>query len=930
MSLPGSKPLSFQAKSGFNRKKENPKRGLYLWLFLLAIIFDVLSVFAFYQIKSEYTITLGAAGDSWYIDKFYDVESNATGAYRWSKDGATVTLPPVGTPFEVQLEAQAYRPAPQPLPTFSLELGDPAKAATFQGTGQLQGYNLGVKSKLDFSLNKVLTIHSPTFQPSKTDDRQLGLLVKQISIQAQPNSFGFVTPPVWVWLTVTFGLALIQGTVFLNALTRRQRYFGLLPLATFVLPLLLFGVGLAFPALGLENAFSVGIGLGLLGLSGLALYFLPASGKLCCAGLLALGVTGVFANLFNFVGLAVFCASLILLAFLYNPRLNRTGFNLLIVAAVGLLACWGLLQQRAFVTIDGESHHLYWLNELNLMVKEGDFFPRWAPHFSYNRGSTVFMFYAPLSRYLGESFVLGGLTPAFAFLAALVATTVASGVSMYFLARDFVRGPGAVVAAIAYLYNPYRLADMYQRGDIAETLNFVFFPLALLAVSRALRFNRRPGLKLIVGGGISFALMLISHQLSAFYFGLFVLVPFMLFCLARYLWQERKLLGPALRRALFHLGYLAAMVALGVGLSAFYLVPLLLETKFIRVDTKVDIDSTYGFLEPNLSNWKDWISSIRPLEWADKSMTNLAWFGPTSLVLALLGALVLLWPGKPKKRFRGSGLFFAGLIVVLLVMQMQFTQPFWKNVPGMIYIQFPWRLMIYVALLASLLSGVLADYIFRLPRLALAYRSKLAVKRGLFRRRNYRLSLPGGLVALCLLGLGLAFSGAGRVTLNYYPPSFSGTYSGGTLINQFENGDLFYLPIWARALDTLDKDPYQPYIVRDGQPQTDAVSLTRLKSADYRLEVNAAAPGTLIIPIFYFDGWALTRNGQSIPVSYNLPQGYIQANVPAGNYSLNLSFENNAPRTVGEVSTFLALALLVFLAIRGAIMVYPKASITFP
>ncbi|MBN9388879.1 MAG: hypothetical protein J0I20_12565 [Chloroflexi bacterium] len=913
MSLLGSKPLSLKTKPGSNEKKETLNRRLYLWLFLLAIVFDVLSVFAFYQVKPEYTITVGAANDSWYIDKFYDVESNATGAYRWSKDGATVTLPPVGTPFEVQVEAQAYRPAPQPSPTFSLDLNSPSTVDTFQGTGTLQNYELKIKSRLDFSLDKVLTIHSPTFQPSKTDDRQLGLLVRQVSIQAQPNSFGFVTPPVWVWLTITFGLAVVQGTVFLNVLPRRRRYFGFLPLVTFVLPLLLFGAGLAFPLLALENAFSVGMGLCLLGFSGLALYLSHRIGKICCAGLLALGVAGVFTDLFNFVGLAVFCAGLILLVFLYNPRLNRTGFNLLIVAAVGLLPCWGLLQQRAFVTIDGESHHLYWLNELNLMVKEGDFFPRWAPHFSYNRGNTVFMFYAPLSRYLGEFFVLGGLTPAFAFLAALVGITIASGLSMYFLARDFVRGPGAVMAAVAYLYNPYRLADMYQRGDIAEALNFVFFPLALLAVSRTLRFNRQPGLKLIAGGGISFSLMLISHQLSAFYFGVFVLFPFVLFCLARFLWQERKTFGSALRKVLLRLGYLAAMVALGVGLSAFYIVPLLLETKFIRVDTKVDIDSTYGFLEPNLSNWKDWVSSIRPLEWADKSMTNLAWFGPTSLMLALLGALSLLLPGKSKKRFRGTGLFFAGLIVVLLVMQMQFTLPFWKNVPGMIFIQFPWRLMIYVALLASLLIGVLADFIFKLPCLALVHRPNTA-KLFMLRHRNYRLSLLSGLVVISLLGLGLAFTGSGRVDLNYYPPSFSGTYSTGTLINQFENGDLFYLPIWARSLDTLDKDPYRAYIVRDGQPQTDGVNLTRLKSAEYNLDVNATAPGTLIIPIFYFDGWTLTQNGQNIPVSYNQPQGYIQATVPAGNYSLTLSFENNVPRTVGDASTFLALALLLFLA----------------
>lgn len=890
-----------------------------LWVFLTVILINLLAVFVFYQTRPVYNIAPGEPGDSWYIDKFYQPETNPAGSYRWSQDGATATLPSVGSPFQIRLEATAYRPAGIPSPTFELELNNPGLKASFQGVPDTKIYIFPVRARPDLSPGThTLTIHSPTFQPGQNDDRKLGLLIKQITVQAEPNSLGFVLPPVMAWLSLSLGLALTQSLVFFRLLRRlpKRPY---LVWSGLVLPAGLLGLALLQPAFALENAYSVGVGFVALGLAGLALQELPAWRLAAGAVLTVLTVLGVLFNLFNFLALAVFCVGLVIIALFYNPRLNRDRFNLLIVANIAILPAWGLLQQRAYQTIDGESHHFYWLNELDLLVKEGDFFPRWAPHFSYERGSTVFNFYAPLSRYLAEFFVLGGLTPAIAFLAALLVITVGSGLSMYWLARDFTSGPGAVVAAVAYLYHPYRLADLYQRGDIAEALNFVFFPLALLAVSRVLRFHRPPGLNLFIGGALAFGFMLVSHQLSAFYFGLYMLAPFVLLCLVWYFWQERRAFVPALRTAFSRLAFLAGLAGLGVALSAFYILPVVLESKNIRVGNKVGIDWGYGFLNDTVSNWKDWFSAIRPPEYADRSMTNLAWFGPLPLVLALLGVLCGWLPFNRQSRDnRRYSLFFGLIIGLLLLLQLQVFQPFWENTPGMVFIQFPWRLMIYVSLMSSVLTGVLAGYLFRLARRAalrrLAFPEKARARSG--SRRTRRLSYPAGLLVVFLLGLLLAYSGAGKISLKYYPPSFSGKYSLGTLVNQIENGDIFYLPNWARSLDTLEKEPDLAFVERAGQPQADPVSFKRLKSAEYRLEVNLAQPGNLIIPVFYFDGWNLTANNQSLPVSYNQPQGYIRAAVPAGQYSMALRFENSLPRTAGITLTGLAWLLLAGLVVR--------------
>lgn len=887
------------------------------WLFVIFVVVDFLAVLAFYQTRPVYQITLGMSGDTWYIDNFYAPESNGQGAYRWSRESSTVTLPRVGSPFQVRLDATAYRPTGTPPPTFGLTLSNPTLTASYPGTAQAQTYVLNGPGRPDFRPGTyTLTINAPTFQPSATDDRKLGLSVKAITIQAQPNGFGFVFPPVAAWASLGTGMLLVQVFMLFGFLRLRLKRLLLITTAGgLALPTGILILGLALPTAALENAAPVGVGLFALGLTALSFLRWGRLGTIGGAVVLLGTMWGVFLNLYTFVALAVLVAGAIVLAIIFNPRLNRAAFNLLIVAYIAILPSWGLLQQRFFQTNDGESHHFYWLNELDLMVKEGDFFPGWAPHFSFGRGSTVFSFYPPLSRYLAEFFVLGGLAPAFAFLAFLVCASIAGGLAMYWLSRDFLGGPGAVVAAAVYLYHPYRLSDIYQRGDMAETLNFVFFPLALLVVSRMLRFDRPVRPFLLVGGGVAIGFTIISHQLTAFFFGIFVLAPLILLGLGRFLWKERGTSGLALRRAGIRLLWLAGVAGLGLALSAFYILPVLLESKNIRVGTKASIDPIFGFLDENAINWKEWFSAIEPPDNLNRYTTNLAWIGPLFVVVALLG-LVMLW--LPGRRVKPENRFFAvsfGLITaMLLFLQLKLTLPFWEKVPGMYYIQFSWRLMIGVSVLTPILIGFLGDWLFGLGR-AVFLRQSVLTKRPqpCFRPKSksfYYLAALGPLFFVYLL---LAYSGAGRVNLAYYPPSFNGRYSLGTLINQIDNGDVFYLPVWARSLDKLDLTLDNAYVTQQDRPDPLEVDFKRIQSAHYRLELKQAQPGKLVIPVFYFEGWTLSANGQNIPLSNTQPEGYIQATVPAGNYSLDLRFENSLPRTAGIIVSVLALLLVAAL-----------------
>lgn len=897
------------------------KRSLLLLVGILAVV-NLLAGFLFYQTRPVYPVTIGVPGDSWYIDNFYAIEKNERGSYRWTRDGATVTLPSVGSPFEVKVRGTAYRPPGQPQPDIKLTWNNPPLTTTLPGSASLAQYTLQSGSRPVFNLgNGTLTINSSTFQPSRTDDRQLGIVVEEVAVQARPNALGFVLPPVLPWIGLALGLLAIQGWLlaFANSIFAHNKKLlswrkGLWP-GLAALPVVLLLVGLLAPRQALDHALALGVGLAALGGSGLGLLrFREKALPWIGLGLVGL-VLGVLYNLFNYTAPLTLACGLVVLCLAHNSRFSRHGFNLLLISSVAVFASWGLLQGRYFRTIDAEPYHFYWINQLDLLVREGDFYPRWAPLFSYEHGSTIFNFYPPLSRYLAEGFILLGLPPAFAFMAMLCGVAGASGLACYGLAREFVGGLGAVVAAIAYIYHPYRLAEFYQRGDMAEIINFVFFPLVLLVVVRLMRLPATGKLRLVALGGGALALALLSHQLSTFYFGVFLLVPFILLNAGWHLWQEGRNKAAVVKLVL-RLVWLAPLPLLAVGLSAFYVLPVALESQNVRVSNKVDIHVNLGFLDTTIDNWKDLISAVRPQEYNDRSMTNLAWIGTLQLVLAGLSLLLVWLPiSSFTKTQRWLALLFGLLIGLLLFVQTPLTIGFWRTAPAMIFIQFPWRLMMCVALLAALLIGYLAENITNLLTLLLNRLRRFA--------QSSARPLWVGIAVAFGLALAVGYGGAGRVDLIYYPPSFTAKYKLSTLINQIENGDIFYVPKIARALDKIDSEPNkynEAFIERNGQRQPDQITFERVRGSQYRLTADLKEPGLLVIPVFYFEGWTLTSsssaaggniNSQKLPVSYNQPFGFVTAPVGSGEQTFDLRFEDTPLRTGAVGLTFISILVLL-------------------
>ncbi|MDB5078215.1 MAG: hypothetical protein JWP00_139 [Chloroflexi bacterium] len=910
---PDSSFISFITRIFSLKEKAGLPSSLILFLFA-----NLLVIFALYQTRPVYLIDVGTPADAVYLDNFNAPETNGLGTYRWTGDESEVILPPVGSPFTIEVQATVSRPVPVPV-HFSLTWDNPTYTRNFDipadevARSELKGYALEVNNRppLNFDTRRLI-IQSDSFKPGQGDARTLGILVHQVSVQARSNSLGFVTPPLLTWLLLSLALLSFQsclGVLFIRQNLLAKKWQGIFYTGALLMPLALAVLFFAATPFFLVNSLALSP---YLLLSGVVILVTLLTG-LPVFRWLALGLLGLtLANLYGFFDvsfLLVFGLTLFGLCFLYNPRLQSTGLNLLIIATLGVLASWGILQKINFRTADAERHHFMWLNQLDILLRQGEFYPRWATDFAFGHGSTVFNFYAPVSRYLGEIFVLAGLPAGTAYRGLLTVLGILGGIGLYFAARQFLGKPSSVIVAAAYLFNPYRLANIYQRGSIAEAVAFSFLPFLLLAFSLLLNldFSRR---KAVLLGAITYALVVCSHQLTGFFTIIFFAGPYILLNLAWLAWQEKQEGWPLafrnLGRRAFWVGF---TLTLGLGLSAFYVLPAFAESGSVWLGNYVRYKPEASLIDlTNYARLGDWVAHIEKLKTPTAYLENLSWIGISHLLLAGLGLVVSFIPVARKHSSQWLPGIAGLMLILLLGMQLNFTALFWQQVPFMRYIEFPWRLMIFVGLFAPLLIGFLfertvqfASHLLRVhtarPRPALAVAS----------------------VALSLIGL-VAWTGEGNVVLHFTDPTLTGRYTQQDVYTQV--GDYYYLPMTVAknqeaTLEATLKDSDKPYIERDNRQDADPITMQRLSPTRFQVTATLSRPGKVVLPVFYFAGWKLTSNGQTLPIGSSQPLGLITAQLPPGAQVLELKFEDTPIRSASVLLTVICGLVVLVMVVTG-------------
>jgi hypothetical protein len=590
---------------------------------------------------------------------------------------------------------------------------------------------------------------------------------------------------------------------------------------------------------------------------------------------------------------------------------NHFDRELILLFLLSAFALAPLASPGYFFDAHDADHSVFFLVEFDKAIRDGALWPRWGPDHALGYGYPLWLLYAPLAYYVAEGFHLLGL----GFTAAVKATWALGflfgGWGMFLLLRRwFGRGPvgraAALVGGLLYVYAPYHLLTIYVRAAFAEFSAMAWFPWVLLAFDRVVSPSPHAAQSPSEGEGarvrravavaaLAYAGLLLTHTGSILLFTP-LLLAYLLFALlrrgAQLSWPWAELGRTALR--------LAASGLLAVGLAAIFLLPMLLEQRYIVQDQWVQ--GSYGYRGHFV-----YLSQLLDPFWGYGYSDDLTGpddglsfqLGIAGVVLAVTAAVVGLRRSSPQRGVTG---FFLAATLASLAMLLPLAQPLWDAVGPAALLQFPWRLLGIASLGLATLGGAAVASLLGAPPAADAS--------------------PEGAVAQAPAGalLGLAIVLA---SLSFAVPQY-------TNIQPIDESDLSiirfetaYPDMIGRTVNTEQTFTETPLVAQylAGEPLQKAVLLAGdaainnidVGGASVTAQVDAAGPATVLFYTYDFPGWLATVDGQRVQHRTEPPYGLIAVDVPAGQHEVAIRHGTTPVRTAGALISALSLVLVVAL-----------------
>lgn len=494
-------------------------------------------------------------------------------------------------------------------------------------------------------------------------------------------------------------------------------------------------------------------------------------------------------------------------------------------------------------------------------LKAGGFPVRWGGSLEGGYGYPIYNFFPPIFMLIASMLAIaGGLSILSSIKITLFLLTLASGVGMYWFAREHFEKKGGLLAASLYILFPYHFIDIFFRSAFSEFTALAIVPFVFYGLEKLLR-ETPPNPAAMIVLAVSGALFILSHNLSVLMYG-----PLLFFYV---------LLMVASTRQWGKLRALMVSLLIAFALAAFYTLPLVFERQFVQlwVMTAGKYNVLNNFLSPG-----QLFSPLSP--WLPFS-----WWG---IALTPLGITVYYRSRIPQPTFAVLCFFILGLFMLLFLVTPA-SKAVWGSVELLQWFQFPWRLLSPAAFIICFLSGV----IVYLPS------------------ENIRRMLMVCFVFLAVVTLipmlSIAFRGSSALIPDeaLEPAQIRKQWLSVTVLSE-------YLPIWVKekpASPVEERLTYsRPYI--EVQKSEESAHL-------YAYKIKTAGETLFTANLFYFPGWKVYVNSEELKPRITR-QGLMQFSLPKGQFRVELKFENTPIRILGNSLSLAGLLALGWMLLRAA------------
>lgn len=438
-----------------------------------------------------------------------------------------------------------------------------------------------------------------------------------------------------------------------------------------------------------------------------------------------------------------------------------------------------------------------------------------------------------------------------------------SSIFLYLFLRFYFSPLASFLGTFIFCFTPYHIFDIYIRGDMPEVFAGIFLPLIFISLYLIIKKRKIYAFFLlclfITGLTLTHPIMLVIYS--------FLFIPYLIFLLITSNFPKTS------KIKIFVVSF-SAMV-LGILICSYYVLPLNLEIKYFY----------YGLIKNHLvSSYYLSVSNFFDPRWYYFTKTEIftrghvVQFGLTETTLLILGLIFIFYKKILQKSKENTKILSFALVIALLIIffMTKYSDIFFQKVFLLNSIQFPWRFLSALIFIPPIVAAFLYD---KFPRK----------------------------IILVVVVLTVAYFSFPQL----YGKNFSVYPSQSYLFSKENPYSVEMNTIWTgKSEDYPDKNKQGEIILGTG-----TIIKQTLSNSSRRYQIDAKTPLRMVDRTFYFPGWTVYVDNVKTNIEFQNPnyRGVITYNVPPGNHSVLVIFEDTKVRLLGKILSVISLSLFVAL-----------------
>jgi hypothetical protein len=529
--------------------------------------------------------------------------------------------------------------------------------------------------------------------------------------------------------------------------------------------------------------------------------------------------------------------------------------------------------------------HITWVQHFSQQLAEGIWYPRWIAGTNFGYGSPTFVFYPPLAYYIGSLLKFIGFSSEATMTLLFSLPLFLSGLAFYGYGRHQWGSIPAALGALFYMNTPVFIGAI-NFGNLANLWAYPWIPLGLYLTDQSII---KPKVRILLAGLAAIIALTHTPSLLIYTIAWFIYLLFLLL--------EKPF------KAIF---WTFTHGALGLGLASLYLLPAILEQKFVNLDYQ--FGSKGGFLMLQ-------ISDLIKNGWSDILVKNLA-----ALVIF---TVICLWALRHNQAETKRTLSWLAVVIIIFFMISNWSEFIWQSSSTLLRIQRSTRVfgLFYFGEAALFTLAVRAI-------LQLNWKWKILPSVLLFSiflgnfydgyqlvRKSPGLHSPttGTVFIREWMEIALQDPYSNKlIDVPEYRPLLSGEtpnpdvrerYQDGKPIPYIEGGTAYF------PIPELDK-PEISVISGDA-----SIDIQQWRAYERQFNITAMQPATLRIRTYYYPAWHLYLNQTPHPIMMS-EEGTLEFEIATGSYQALLKYEPTLAFIGGIVLSLISLFGLVTLNMR--------------